>query len=253
MIKLFIQSCSDLPDPLTDPDIMVGLGVERREKILRLKHASDRKRSLMAGLMIRDNLKAYGINPDEIRTSDNGRPFICDNDGITEVPGIDFNISHSGDYVVMGIYDMRGSNGSVARIGCDIEQIRDRNTKIAKRYFDEAELEWIEQEEDKIRAFYQIWTARESYIKMTGEGILLDFKSYRVKTTTPKVVGDNIQRQDDVQRQDGIQLVSDTASTTPLGVSTIYRDGKKEDYIINQWLLDDNYIISICSRTKYYE
>ena len=160
----------------------------------------------MAGLMIHDNLKAYGVNPDDIVTSDNGR---------LTVPGIDFNISHSGDYVIMGISDTKKSDGRSARIGCDIEQIRDRNTNLAKRYFALSELEWIDKCEDKTKAFYQIWTARESYSKMTGEGILLDFKKYRV-------------------------------DMNDMGVSAIYRDNKKQDCIINQWLLDNDYIISVC-------
>ena len=243
MLKCFINDCSQLLDPLTNPDIMDGLGAGRREKILRLKHAFDRKRSLMAGIMIRDNLTAYGVNPDNISTNNTGRPFISGGSDRNEVPGIDFNISHSGDYVIMGISDVKRQDGSIARIGCDIEQIRDRNTKIAERYFDETELVWIEQADDKTRAFYQIWTARESYIKMTGEGILLDFKKYRVEMSDTPLGGAGA----NIQQHAGIQLVSDTTLATPIGVSEAYRDNRKQACTINQWLLDDDYIISICT------
>ncbi len=214
MIECHIKGCMNLDDPFYNSEILSELTDERKDKILKLKNEPDRKRSLMAGLMIRDNLKTYGINQEDIKVTDNGRPYVS---------GIDFNVSHSGDYVVMALSD--------GKVGCDIEQVKDRNCSAVNRCFKPSEIKWIEESEDKILAFYRIWTARESYIKLTGEGILLDFKSYEVKIkdslSLPKVEGD-------------------ITNATPLGVAEVYREGKKVDCVIAQWLFAENYVISVC-------
>ena len=196
-----IRNCEGLFDPLSNHDIMLGLSEERKEKILKFKNEADRKRSLMAGIMIRDNLAEYGISQGDIKVTDNGRLYV------DEAYNIDFNISHSGNYVLMVIGD--------GRLGCDIELVRDRNTSVAKRCFTKGELDWITKQDDETLGFYRIWTARESYAKMTGEGILLDFKKYGV------CVVDN-------------------------GEVEVYRESKKQDCIIEQYLYDNDYVISIC-------
>lgn len=205
-------------DPLTCLHVMDGLSEVRRDKILRLKNEADRKRSLMAGIMIRDNLLKCGFSQDDILISDNGRPYI---------DGIDFNVSHSGDYVVMVISDE-------ASVGCDIELMRDRSVSPAQKYFSDAEKAWIDSEADKIPAFYRIWTARESYIKLTGEGILLDFSRYEVNVL------------DVPGSMDAIG--GDITNATPMGVAEVVRDGERSACVIYQWIYDKEYVISVCRR-----
>ena len=72
-----------------------------------------------------------------------------------------FNISHSNGIVVIAL-----SNDS--NIGVDLELIRPINKDIIKRISNEEEIEYIIDDE----SFFKIWTSKESYLKMSGAGII---------------------------------------------------------------------------------
>ncbi|MBR4891380.1 MAG: 4'-phosphopantetheinyl transferase superfamily protein [Clostridia bacterium] len=75
------------------------------------------------------------------------------------------SISHSGDMVAVCT--------SENPIGIDIEKIDDaRNfAKIANRYFHGKEKEFFEQN-PTADAFYEIWTKKEAYTKIDGNGVI---------------------------------------------------------------------------------
>jgi phosphopantetheinyl transferase len=81
---------------------------------------------------------------------------------------IDFNLSHSGDWVICVI-------GRDCRVGVDIEAPRRRRAyrALAAEYFAAAESERLATlPEDSCReAFYQLWTLKESYLKARKVGI----------------------------------------------------------------------------------
>lgn len=220
MIECYIKGCMDLDDPFYVPEILSGLSEDRRNRIMKYKMPNDRKRGLQAGIMIRDILKVHGRSQDEIIVSDNGRPII---------EGLDFNISHSGKYVMMVISD--------DKVGCDIERIKGRNYSVAKRYFSEGEKNYLDESTDKDLSFYRIWTARESYIKYTGEGILLDFTKYEVN------ILDDIEDYEDI-------LPSNICDGEYLGLVSINREDSLQNVIIKQWLYDNKYVASVCVSKK---
>ena len=79
-----------------------------------------------------------------------------------------FNLSHSGDLAVIGL-------ALDSPIGVDVEQIRPvpELEGVASRFFrlEEAEsiLRWSG--EERIKAFFRIWTRKEAMLKLTGEGL----------------------------------------------------------------------------------
>lgn len=81
---------------------------------------------------------------------------------------IDFNLSHSGDWVICVI-------GRDCRVGVDIEAPRRRRAyrALAAEYFAAAESERLATlpEDSCHEAFYQLWTLKESYLKARKEGI----------------------------------------------------------------------------------
>ena len=90
--------------------------------------------------------------------------------GKPECEGVFFNLSHSGDMVLCAICDMP--------VGCDIEKVADAPLEIADRYFSEKERQYIDSSQslpEISRRFFRIWTMKESYVKMTGEGMNLSF------------------------------------------------------------------------------
>lgn len=135
---------------------------ERREKIARYRFDGDKLRSLVAGLLLRREIGNRAITLGE-----HGKPY-------TE--GIFFSLSHSGDIVAIAVDNVE--------VGMDVEQIAEESRlKIAERFYHPNEREAVRSADDHARAFTQIWTRKEAYLKMTGEGISTDLTAF--DTTAP--------------------------------------------------------------------
>ncbi|WP_392564957.1 4'-phosphopantetheinyl transferase superfamily protein [Orbus wheelerorum] len=78
----------------------------------------------------------------------------------------DFNISHSGDFIAVAI-------SSEGRVGLDIEFDRPRKNilTIAKQFFSEQENIWLNKQINILSAFWQLWTLRESALKLYAKGV----------------------------------------------------------------------------------
>lgn len=78
-----------------------------------------------------------------------------------------FNLSHSGSYVVCAL--------SRQEVGVDIQQYRRTDiVRLATRFFSSEEKEALNACHDRKeleQLFYQLWTRKEAYGKLTGEGI----------------------------------------------------------------------------------
>lgn len=81
---------------------------------------------------------------------------------------LQFNLSHSHN---LALYGFTKDN----QIGVDLEYLRPMPdaAKIAQRFFSPQEYQWINSLSDRAqqKAFFQCWTAKEAYLKATGEGI----------------------------------------------------------------------------------
>ena len=163
MKQMYQIDIRTLPDPLQDPLSLEGLPQGRREKCLRYKIEADRKRCLGAGKIIQQILEEAGCTAG-VRFGVNGKP---------EADGVYFNVSHSGDYVI-------GVAGD-APIGCDIEKMREVPPRVAERSFSDAEQHYIASQRDERVAFWKLWTLKESYMKMTGEGMRLPIHSFEMR------------------------------------------------------------------------
>ena len=101
-----------------------------------------------------------------VARTERGKPYFRD------LPGLYGSASHSGDYFVCAIGDLP--------VGADIQLCRGtrketpeeteiRLKRIAERYFSARETAFLQT--DTADRFFQLWTARESYVKLTGQGI----------------------------------------------------------------------------------
>ena len=88
------------------------------------------------------------------------------------VPGLFFNYSHSGTMVACGI--------AGEAIGVDIQKRTEGGRVREKAYCQE---EWLEDEAsaDASRFFIEVWAKKESYLKLTGEGLRREMKSLHVR------------------------------------------------------------------------
>ncbi len=163
MVYVYALNVQDLPDPVAEPGILEGLWEERKEKILRYKLVEGRKQSLGAGLLLKWALQRHGVAADKLSYGPNGKP---------EADGMFFNLSHSGEWAVCAI-----SNASV---GCDVEEIAQVREGIAERFFTEKEVQYLNcfDGAQKQHEFFRLWTLKESYMKMTGEGMSLGLNRF---------------------------------------------------------------------------
>ncbi len=95
-----------------------------------------------------------------------GKPYL------KNFPDFHFNISHSDNTVAVAFSD--------SPVGIDIEKLSPVNFKVAKRFFSDIEVNYINNHINSQLAFYEIWTAKEAYFKRSGKGIDRDFRRISV-------------------------------------------------------------------------
>ena len=142
--------------------------VKRRERIHAYIQAADKARALVAGLLLR---QFCGVTDDsQLAYGKNGKPYLKDKGG-SSAGGIYFNLSHSGDYVVLAVADNE--------VGVDIEKVTPYSDAVAARCFTQRELEYLQSKRTN-EAFYRLWTAKESVMKASGLGFSLPPETFDV-------------------------------------------------------------------------
>jgi 4'-phosphopantetheinyl transferase len=138
------------------------LSEDERARAARFRFDHDRLRYTAGRCAMRCVLASYlNKNPRALIFSYNpaGKP---------ELPGIQFNLAHSGPHALLAI-------ASEARVGVDIEQVRlfPHMDDVAKSVFTPRELQrWRALPDDqRPDRFYRLWTRKEAYLKAIGEGI----------------------------------------------------------------------------------
>lgn len=104
-----------------------------------------------------------------------GKPYFAN------MPGLYVSLSHSGSYCIVAI--------APCEVGVDLQthdrfknetpqEATQRYLKLSKRFFHPAEDAYVQQ--DPVRRFFTVWTAKESYVKYTGDGLDDSFWTYSV-------------------------------------------------------------------------
>ena len=134
----------------------------RREKALQYKKLDDRKRSVLAFVLLQHALREeYGITEvPEFVYNEFGKP------SLPNLP-IHFSLSHCKDAVACAVSDHN--------IGIDVESIAPYNPDVAQRVCTTAELEILGQSENKDADFIKLWTIKEAISKYEGMGLSLPF------------------------------------------------------------------------------
>lgn len=188
-------------------ELVERLYPERKSRVLAFRRKEPAYTSVVAGLLLQTIVEEkLGIPPQALvlEKNENGKPWIKDH------PEFYFNISHAGDYVVLAYGDVP--------LGIDIEQIRAQNLHVAKRCYTEAEYAYVtgaDSEENQVRdipeknhevkigtdmtmpippmdindRFFYLWTMKESYLKLTGDGISVPLNSFEIDPVQKIVVG----------------------------------------------------------------
>lgn len=137
-------------------------------KTERFKFLEDRQRSLIGELMVRKFYREkLGIEELKFGLNEQEKPFLLD------FPNEHFNISHSGDFVVVAF--------SHENLGVDVEMIGKDRRSVAERFFTVREIEQMricQALDDQIHFFYKLWTLKESYMKAIGRGMTMSLSSF---------------------------------------------------------------------------
>lgn len=144
----FEQSLNSLPEGM-------------RLKIQKFYRWQDAHAGLLGKLLLVHALQATGwqhLVLSQVRSTPFGRPYF--------EAGLDFNISHSGQYVICAL-------STTGRVGIDLEEISTIDWPSFQDQFTLAEWTSIKTCVNPTRQFYQYWTRKEAIIKADGRGLQL--------------------------------------------------------------------------------
>ena len=155
------------------------LSTEENNYCNKLKNAAQRSRFIIRKALQRLLISKYIPSiAEQIKYSFTqfGRPIVA---GGNFNENVEFNISHSGEWLLMVFSKQR-------LIGVDVEYLkRDFPTLvIAERFFSEVEAQAVKAcaGHEEIRAFFTIWVRKEAYIKALGKGLYMPLQSFSVPT-----------------------------------------------------------------------
>jgi 4'-phosphopantetheinyl transferase len=131
-------------------------------------HLPDRLRFVLGRGGLKQLLSLYSNIPSSnirLKIGTHGKPFVQAPDQIH------FNISHSGNWVLIAI----GSK----ELGIDLEKITGEfiTDSLLEQCFHRHELKLIRESEDPKVEFFKFWTRKEAFLKATGNGIVDDLQA----------------------------------------------------------------------------
>ena len=146
-----------LPDPLTE----AGLRLYIREGDSPEKYSHD---TLLTALQLYTGRR---YSPEDIVRRPNEKPYLADGSA-------QFSVTHSGGVWMVCL--------SPSPVGLDLQIHKAKYSPgVAKRYFHPTELSMLEQAKadgSDTALFFDLWCARESYAKYTGDGVAAMDKGY---------------------------------------------------------------------------
>lgn len=137
-------------------------------KIEKFKFWEDRQRSLLGELIVRKFYREkLALEEFDLEYNEHNKPFLK---GYHHEY---FNISHSGNHVVVAFSDQN--------VGVDVEKMGKDRREIAERFFTVREIQQMHAcptQDSQIHFFYQLWTLKESYMKAIGKGMTMSLSSF---------------------------------------------------------------------------
>lgn len=153
-----------------------GLSDSRKAHIDRMKKEEDKKRSLLASLLVQELLEKQGVAA-TLERDGNNRPYLegCD---------LFVSITHSHEAVACAL--------SQEPVGIDMEKIEPVRAALVRYVCRPEEWEYVQQgqsidarleEKQMLRRFFEVWTAKEAWFKKQGSGELLQVNTCQLEKT----------------------------------------------------------------------
>ena len=158
------------------------LSPDEQERARRFRFEAHRERWQLTRGLLRFLLGRY------LQRAPHELAFDFNAHGKPGLPGcaLHFNTSHSGDWAAFAFT-------RIAAVGIDIEQVRgdlSRHEEIARRHFAPAECEQLFSavQAERVRAFFDLWTCKEAFVKARGDGVFSGLNRFEVRLSDPRVV-----------------------------------------------------------------
>jgi len=100
-------------------------------------------------------LREYGISAPQLQLGPRGKPYLPG--------GPEFNLSHTHGAVAAAISD--------SPVGLDVERVRPFHQLVPQRIMSPGEYRWFLERGERKRDFFVLWTLKESYYKLLGDGL----------------------------------------------------------------------------------
>lgn len=148
------------------------LSDDERRRSERFRREEDARAYVARHLFLRETLARYvGCEPGELAFSTGayGKPELCDGGGI------EFNLSRSGGWALLGVARERALGVDVERLDPQLEDAEELS-RLAVRVLAPAESAELAQLEParRTRAFLQLWARKEALLKALGTGLSLE-------------------------------------------------------------------------------
>lgn len=152
-------------------ELLKYVSPEKCKKILRYKNYYDGLRTLLGDILVRGSIcQRFNILNDDIKFGSNiyGKPYL------ENIEDFHFNISHSEEWVVCALDSIP--------VGIDIEYMKliDINEVVSFFSKDEQKDIFLKDDYNRIDFFYDMWTLKESYIKLKGNGLSIPLNSFTI-------------------------------------------------------------------------
>lgn len=188
-------------------DCLSLLDADERQRYHRFHFPIDRRRFAVAHGVVRLILASYcGLGPRQLRFApgDSGKPHLI----AGAAPMLEFNLSHSGDLILLAVSEL-------SPVGVDVEQWSPdlEFGDLARQCFSPWERDVLGALDRAIQpeAFFNCWSRKEAYLKATGAGVtggLDHFDVSLVPGDAPRLIAD---------RRDPTAAVRWSLEALPLG------------------------------------
>ena len=165
----------ELDRPLSDDEWTI-LSADERARGERFKFDAPRLRLVRCRRALRVILGEWlQVSPSSLdfEYGPHGKPDLLAHDGAPA-----FNVSHSHDWAMIAVTDQ-------GDVGIDVERCDPRTSwrGLAQRFFAGSEVAalFALPDEQQLRAFYQVWTGKEAFIKAIGRGLSFPLGQFRVE------------------------------------------------------------------------
>jgi len=146
---------------------------EKQKQINQLCFFQDKQNALLGDILVRIEIcRITGLSNSQLKfvINPHGKPFLLNN------PQVYHNIAHTNQHIAC-------VTGEVP-VGIDIEQIRPIDMKIVERFFVSEEKDYILSAQSDLRdkRFFEVWTKKESRVKLEGKILLESLSAFSVLT-----------------------------------------------------------------------